>query len=179
MTRSPSLSIVSLAGALSLAAWTASATVVPIAPATPAAADASAAPAAPATPAAPAAPATPAAADAASQKAPEAQIPFANRGGIWNWQVINNNTVLIESRSRKWYKATLFGNCINLSFAQELTFDSSPNGTFDKFSAIRVRGQRCPLVSLVETDAPPKKNNAKKPAPATAPPAAPASSGGA
>jgi hypothetical protein len=174
MTRSPTLSIVSLAGALSLAAWTASATDAPIAPA------ASATPAAPATPAAaPATPAAPAAADAASQKAPEAQIPFANRGGIWNWQVIDNKTVLIESRSRKWYKATLFGNCINLSFAQELTFDSSPNGTFDKFSAIRVRGQRCPLVSLVQTAAPPKKNNAKKPAPATAPPAAPASSGGA
>jgi Family of unknown function (DUF6491) len=146
MTRSQTLSIISLAGALSLAAWAASAADEPVAPAAPA---------------------------AAGQKVPEGQIPFANRGGIWNWQVIDNKTVLIESRARKWYKATLFGNCINLSFAQELEFESNPSGTFDKFSAIRVRGQRCPLVSLVETTAPPKKNNAKKPAPAAAPATAP------
>jgi len=122
----------------------------------------------PATPAAPAAAAT----TDASSPAPEAQIPFANKGGIWKWQVIDNKTVLIESRSRKWYKATLFGNCINLSFAQSMAFVSNPNGTFDKFSAIRAGSQRCPLVSLVETAAPQKKSNAKKSAPAAAPPAA-------
>ena len=93
--------------------------------------------------------------------AAEAQIPFADRN-IRNWQVVDDKTVLIQDNGRKWYKATLFGTCINLSFAQErLGFDSSPSGTFDKFSAILVRGQRCPLSSLVETTAPPKKSKAK------------------
>ena len=101
--------------------------------------------------------------------AAEAQIPFADRN-IRNWQVVDDKTVLIQDNSRKWYKATLFGTCINLSFAQErLGFDSSPGGTFDKFSAILVRGQRCPLSSLVETTAPPKKSKAKKPEPTAAP----------
>ncbi|MGO9949539.1 MAG: DUF6491 family protein [Steroidobacteraceae bacterium] len=127
-------------------------------------------------PAAPAAPA--AAAPAAIQAPPEGQIPFANKGGIWNWQVIDNKTVLIESRARKWYKATLFGNCINLAFAQDMAFISNSNGTFDKFSSIRTRGQRCPLVSLIEVPAPAKKSNAKKADPAAAPaPAAPSASG--
>jgi hypothetical protein len=127
-------------------------------------------------PAAPAAPA--AAAPAAIQAPPEGQIPFANKGGIWNWQVIDNKTVLIESRARRWYKATLFGNCINLAFAQDMAFVSNSNGTFDKFSSIRTGGQRCPLVSLVEVPAPPKKSNAKKADPAAAPaPAAPSASG--
>jgi len=101
--------------------------------------------------------------------AAEAQIPFADRN-IRNWQVVDDKTVLIEDNGRKWYKATLFGTCINLSFAEEkLGFDSSPGGTFDKFSAILVRGQRCPLSSLVETTAPPKKSKAKKPEPTAAP----------
>jgi len=127
--------------------------------------------------AAPAAPAA-AVATAANQAPPEGQIPFANKGGIWKWQVIDNKTVLIESRARQWYKATLFGNCINLAFAQNMAFIPNSNGTFDKFSSIRASGQRCPLVSLVEVPAPPKKSNAKKADPAAAPAPAAASASG-
>jgi len=149
------LTIFSLASVISLAT-AASATEVPAAAPAPAAA----------------------VAPAANQAPAEGQIPFANKGGIWNWQVIDNKTVLIESRARRWYKATLFGNCINLAFAQNMAFVPNSNGTFDKFSSIRTRGQRCPLVSLVEVPAPPKKSNAKKADPAAAPaPAAPAASG--
>jgi hypothetical protein len=160
------LAICSLASLISLAA--AAATDVPVAPVAPVAPEAPAAPVAPAAAVAP----------AAIQAPPEGQIPFANKGGIWNWQVVDNKTVLIESRARKWYKATLFGNCINLAFAQNMAFISNSNGTFDKFSSIRTGGQRCPLVSLVEVPAPPKKSNAKKADPAVAPaPAAPSASG--
>lgn len=98
----------------------------------------------------------------------EVQIPFA-KTNIWNWQVVDDKTVLIQDQSRRWYKATLFGNCINLAFANRIGFDSSPSGTFDKFSAILVRGQRCPLSSLVKTDPPAKKAKVKKAAPAPAP----------
>ena len=95
----------------------------------------------------------------------EAEIPFADKT-IWNWQVVDDSTVLIQDRGRKWYKATLLGHCINLSVADKLGFESNPSGTFDKFSSIRVGGERCPLKSLVETSAPPKKSKAKNPAPA-------------
>jgi hypothetical protein len=117
-------------------------------------------------------------AGAADQAPPEGQIPFANKGGIWNWQVVDNKTVLIESRARQWFKATLFGNCINLAFAQNMAFIPNSNGTFDKFSSIRTHGQRCPLVSLVEVPAPPKKSHAKRADPAAAPAAANPSSSG-
>jgi hypothetical protein len=128
---------------------------------------------APPTAVAPAAAATGAAAasEAPAQPAPrEAQIPFASKGGIWNWRVVDNNTVLIESRGRKWYQATLFGNCINLAFANSLAFIPNPSGSFDKFSTIRSHGQRCPLVSLIEVPAPPKKPNPKNVVPAAAVP---------
>jgi len=115
-------------------------------------------------------PTAPAASSAAAAPAPalEVQIPFANRN-LWNWQVVDDQTVLIQDQSRRWYKATLFGHCINLPFAQRIAFDSNPGGTFDKFSAILVRGQRCPLMSLVASTAPPKKPKAKKPEPRPAP----------
>jgi hypothetical protein len=106
--------------------------------------------------------------ESAATPAAQAQIAFAKRN-IWNWQVVDDQTVLIQDQGRRWYKATLFGHCINLSFADRIAFDSNPSGTFDKFSAILVRGQRCPLASLVETSAPPKKLKAKKPDPAPAP----------
>jgi Family of unknown function (DUF6491) len=94
--------------------------------------------------------------------APEAQIAFANQGGIYNWQVVDNRTVLIQGQNRNWYKATLFSPCFDLPFAQRLGFESNSDGSFDKFSSIQVRSQKCPLVSLVETTAPAKKSKAKK-----------------
>jgi hypothetical protein len=106
----------------------------------------------------PAAPAADAAAPAASA---EAAIPFANHGGIYNWQVIDAKTVLIQSQSHKWYKATLLSSCFDLPFAERLGFESNADGSFDKFSSIKVREQNCPLVSLVETTAPAKKSKAK------------------
>ena len=110
----------------------------------------------------------PAAAAAAPEPAAEVQIPFAKHS-IWNWQVVDDKTVLIQDQGRRWYKATLFGTCVNLSFANQIGFDSSPGGTFDKFSAILYRGQRCPLRSLITTSSPPKKSKPKKPDPAPAP----------
>jgi Family of unknown function (DUF6491) len=113
-------------------------------------------------------PAPPPASSAAAAPAPEAQIPFA-KTNIWNWQVVDDQTVLIQDQGRRWYKAALFNHCIDLPFANTIAFDSNPGGTFDKFSAILVRGRRCPLISLVQTTAPPKKLKAKKPDPAPAP----------
>jgi uncharacterized protein DUF6491 len=114
-------------------------------------------------------PVPPAASSAAAAPTParEAQIPFA-KTNLWNWQVVDDQTVLIQDQGRRWYKATLFNHCINLPFADRIAFDSNPGGSFDKFSAILVRGQRCPLMSLVATSAPPKKSKARKTDPAPA-----------
>ena len=91
----------------------------------------------------------------------EANIPFANHGGIYTWQVENDRSVLIQSQSRKWYRATLFSPCFDLPFSETLGFETEASGSFDKFSSIRMRGQTCRLTSLVETAAPLKKQ--KKP----------------
>jgi hypothetical protein len=101
----------------------------------------------------------------------EARIPFANHGGIWDWRVVDDRTVLIQSNGRQWYKATLMSACFNLPFAQRVGFQSNPDGSFDKFSAIKLRGQTCPLISLVKTDPPAKKAKRHPPAEVTTAPA--------
>jgi hypothetical protein len=96
----------------------------------------------------------------------ESRIAFSSRN-IWNWHVVDDQTLLIQSNSRKWYQAKLLGNCTGLRFVERVGFKSNADDSFDKFSSIQVRdGQRCQLVSLTESDGPPKKP--KKPAPAPA-----------
>jgi hypothetical protein len=102
----------------------------------------------------------------------EARIPFANQGGIYNWRAVNDRTLLIQARNRQWFKATLFAPCIDLQFAQRVGFESNADGSFDKFSSIRVSKQKCSIVSLVPTEAPAKgKSKAATPAQAPTPPA--------
>lgn len=116
--------------------------------------------------------APPSASSTASAAAPapqQAQIPFAKKN-IWNWQVVDDKTVLIQDLGRRWYKATLLGDCINLPFAERLGFDSGSTDTFDKFSAILVGGRRCQLTSLVSTTAPPNKSKKNRPS-SSVPPA--------
>jgi hypothetical protein len=115
--------------------------------------------------------ATSAPAASAPANAAEVRIPFANHGGIWSWQVENSTTMLIQGQNRKWYRATLMSPCFDLPFAETVGFETNADGSFDKFGAVKVRSQRCPLVSLVETTAPPKKVKNAKPAPKLAPPA--------
>jgi hypothetical protein len=112
----------------------------------------------------------------------EARIPFANQGGIYNWRALNDRTLLIQAQNRQWYKATLFGPCIDLPFAERVGFESNADGSFDKFSSIKVRKQSCSLASLVPTAAPAAKSKAKNaasPAPAAAKAPAAASGAGA
>lgn len=110
----------------------------------------------------PAAAAASPATSAAATDSPQARIPFANHGGIYNWQVLDERTVLIQDQNRQWYKATLFSPCFELPFAERLGFAANADGSFDKFSSIKLRRQNCPLVSLVKTAAPAKKPKSKK-----------------
>lgn len=114
----------------------------------------------------------PHAAAVGSKPAPaEAQIPFANHGGIYTWQVLDDKTLLVQSQSRKWYRATLMSPCFDLPFTEKLGFQTNADGSFDKFGAVTVRGQRCPLVSLVESPPPPKKAKKGEAGQKVAPPA--------
>ena len=85
-------------------------------------------------------------------------IPFANHGGIRDWQADKDRGLWVQDIHRKWFYATLMSPCIGLNFANTIGFDTQPMGTFDKWSAILVpRWGRCNVTTLVPSDGPPRK----------------------
>jgi hypothetical protein len=92
----------------------------------------------------------------------ETKIVFPNYGAIRNFEADGNDGLWLEDRQRRWYYAELIGGCFDLNFAQAIGFDTRGSPTFDKFSTIIVRGERCPLVSLVTAKKPlPRKERLK------------------
>jgi len=104
-----------------------------------------------------------AATDAKTKAPPEAQIPFANHGGVWNWtEGDDDRTIYFEDRSRQWYKATLFAPAVDLPFSQGIRIDAGPGGTLDKWGAIYIGRQRYPFTSFEKVAGPPvRAKNAK------------------
>jgi hypothetical protein len=100
-------------------------------------------------------------ASAPVEAAIEATIPFANRGGINDWQVIDDTHLRLQDSHGQWYLARLQSPARELHFAEQLGFDTAPSGALSRFSVIVVKGQRYPLVSLTRTDPPPKKQPAR------------------
>ena len=100
---------------------------------------------------------TASAADPAPPKPAQAEIHFANMGGIQDWRADGEKALFIQGRNRQWYRAELMSNCIGLNFTEHVGFVTEPGGDFDKFSAILVDHRECQVISLVKSDGPPKK----------------------
>jgi hypothetical protein len=96
---------------------------------------------------------------AAPLKPAEARIPFVNHGGIYDWEAAGRDTLYIQDVHRKWYRASLMGTCLDLDFARAIGFESGATDTLDRFSSIVVRGQRCPITSLIASGPPPRKEH--------------------
>ena len=109
-------------------------------------------------------------AGAAPPPSPELAIPFANHGGIYDWQADGERGLWVQDIHKHWYYAKLMAPCIGLNFALTLGFDTRPSGEFDRFSFIRVPHEglagRGAVTSVVASDGPPSR---RKPQPAAAP----------
>jgi hypothetical protein len=88
---------------------------------------------------------------------PQASIPFVNHGGIRDWHAVDTETLYVQDAHRRWYRADLLGPCFDLPFALGIGFETRGIDRFDRFSAIRVGRDRCPVSSLTPSDAPPAK----------------------
>lgn len=99
-------------------------------------------------------------AQAAAIKAPlppQASIPFVNHGGIRDWHAADSQTLYVQDAHRRWYRADLFGPCFDLPFAFGIGFETRGLDSFDRFSAIRVGRDRCPVSSLTPSAPPPTR----------------------
>lgn len=90
-----------------------------------------------------------------SMQAKPAVIHFADRGGIRNWRAVGDDVLEIEGRNGDWFRAELFSHCQGLRTANNLGFDSEPNGDLDRYSSIYVgRGERCQFKTFERIEAP-------------------------
>lgn len=113
-----------------------------------------------------------AAPDAPAAQAEQVSIPFANHGGVRNWKAIDSHALLIEGPRGQWYKAELFGACVDLPYANAIGFLVEPTGELDRYSGIVVRDQVCRFKSLTKAENPYRrtgKATGAPPAPAPEP----------
>ncbi|HMS21173.1 DUF6491 family protein [uncultured Sphingorhabdus sp.] len=84
----------------------------------------------------------------------EAKIPFANNGGIRNFEANGDRGIWIEDRQRRWYYARIIGPCHNLSHANGLAFDTRGAASLDKFGGVIAGREYCQFDSLVTAEKP-------------------------
>lgn len=85
-----------------------------------------------------------------------AQINFVNYGGIRDWRADREDALLIRAQNGKFYRATFFGPCIGLNFAQRIGFVSDVMGSLDRFGSIYVDGHECFFRNFTEIEKPEK-----------------------
>ncbi len=98
----------------------------------------------------------------AETSASQAYIPFANHGGVQNWQATGKSTIYFEDAHRKWFKAVLDRPCFDLPYTLFIGVDAGPGGRLDKWSGVYIAGEHYLFSSFQAIDGkPPKKEKAK------------------
>lgn len=92
----------------------------------------------------------------------EVGIPFANNGGIRNFEANGDRGLWIEDRQRRWYYARIVGPCHSLDHANALAFDTRGASSLDRFGGVIVDREHCQFESLVTAEKPlPRKERLK------------------
>lgn len=81
-------------------------------------------------------------------------IHFADLGGIRDWRAGESDSLLVQGRNGKWFKATFWGGCPEIRFSDTIAFITDRTGDLDKFSSIIASGHRCWFASFAPTEAP-------------------------
>jgi hypothetical protein len=84
-----------------------------------------------------------------TQPVPNARISFFNLS-VDDWKAEDGSAILIRTKDRHYYRATLMGPCPDLPFAVGVGFDTGPSEELDRFSAVLVQGRRCQFQELYE-----------------------------
>ena len=92
----------------------------------------------------------------------ETSIPFLSFNAIRSFRAIDRDTLYLQDLQRRWYRAELFGPCLDLPFAQAIGFDVRGTNRLDRFSTVLVSGDRCQIQSLVRSEEPPTRKELRR-----------------
>jgi len=104
-------------------------------------------------------PAPPADAAPGTPFGPETQITFAGNGNLRDWQrgPDGGGVLYVRDRTERWYEVRLTGPCRLFRNLDTLSYTTDPNGTFDRFSRLRVASlpdQTCGVAGIRESTPP-------------------------
>ena len=99
----------------------------------------------------------------------ETVITFAGGGALREWRRggVDNGVLYVRDRNERWYQVTLTGPCRMDRPLDTLTYTTDVNGTFDRFSRIRLLrypDTNCGVKSIRTSAPPPGRVGVKKPA---------------
>ena len=92
----------------------------------------------------------------------EASIVFPSDSSIRNWRADDGRGIWIQDRRGDWYYGRFAGYCRDVDFASAIGVETRGASRLDRFAAIIVRGERCPLTSFVTSAGPPSKRDRAK-----------------
>ena len=84
-------------------------------------------------------------------------IPFISSLPSVEWKRVSDDAVYIRGGRGEWYLVRTSNRCTRLRTASALGFDTSALDQLDRYGALLVEGQRCPVASITRSGAPPKR----------------------
>ena len=90
----------------------------------------------------------------------EASIPYVRSNGVAEWKKASKDSLYVKAINGDWYLVRTMGRCSALGQAFTLGFETSLHGELDRHGTIVAEGQRCPIASVIRSEAPPRKRRA-------------------
>jgi hypothetical protein len=87
----------------------------------------------------------------------EVVIPFVSSIQAVEWRRLSDQAVYVRGGRGEWYLVRTSNNCTRLRTALALGFETSALDQLDRYGALLVQGQRCPVASIARSGPPPKK----------------------
>jgi hypothetical protein len=88
----------------------------------------------------------------------EASIPFVGQPrSIRSFRAVGDDLVYLKDRRGRWYRARLGGACLGLRWANVIGYDTRGGLSLSRGGSLLVDGERCLIVSLTRSEAPPPK----------------------
>jgi hypothetical protein len=98
------------------------------------------------------------AAEPAPQSGGETVIPFISSIRSVEWKAASDESLYVRGGDGSWYFIRTTNRCTRLRAASGIGFDTSALNQLDRYGAILVEGQRCPVASITRSDPPPRKS---------------------
>jgi hypothetical protein len=93
-----------------------------------------------------------------AQASNETVIPFVSSIRSVEWKAASDEAAYVRGGKGEWYLVRTANRCTRLLSSTGLGFETSAANQLDRFGALLVEGQRCPVASITRSEPPPRKS---------------------